>query len=640
MISTQQIIYCVNPDCTHPINPLGNRVCDNCQTPLVHRYLWATGSLAAQILPGTNVANRYEVITEQIWLDTQPGQPPDVPEELPAVVIPYLRLYQEQLHIPQPYGLTRFPELGADDILLLENVPIDPAGRIYPLLTDGWIQASAVRQVYWLWQILQLWSPLSELGVAYSLLIPENLRFQGWCVRLLALHPTPETVQLSLRDLGEFWQPWVTSAKIAVASQLQNIVQQMCTAEVEFAEISKQLNALLLSSAAELPLNLEVAGATDPGRELTQNEDTCYPNGYIDQDDPLMSHLSIVCDGIGGHQGGEVASQLAVQSLKLQIRALLTEVAQQTELIPPNLLEEQLEASLRVVNNVISARNDEQKRQGRERMATTLVMALQVPQKLETSSGKELENAHELYLANVGDSRAYWITRNYCQRLTVDDDVAMREVRFARSLYRQALTRADANALTQALGTKDAAGLRLLIRRFILEEDGVLLLCSDGLSDNNWVEQSWQDYAIPVLTGKLALEDAVRDWINLANQKNGHDNVSLVMTLCTVSREYLVSMTHLQLPVEIVESEAEQDFAFTDSSQALLDLDITAEEAISPVERPNPGKRLSLVGGLLVLLLGSAGLGLFAWSQLNPPGFQQMCRQLPQGVQQLCPPGN
>lgn len=637
MISTQQIIYCINPDCTHPINPLENRVCANCQTPLVHRYLWATGSVAAKIPPNTNVANRYEVITQQIWLDTQPGLEPDVLEELPNEVIPYLKLYQEQLHIPQPYGFTRFPEADAGDILLLENAPIDQTGRIYPTLADGWMQASAVRQVYWLWQILQLWTPLSDLGIAHNLLISDNLRVQGWCVRLLELHPTPETIQPSLWDLAQSWH-WVTSAKISVAPELQNIIQQMCSPEVELAQISHQLNTLLISSAAELPLNLEVAGATDTGRELTQNEDTCYPNCFGNLDDPLIPRLSIVCDGIGGHQGGEVASQLAVQSLKLQIRALLAEVAAQTEPVPPNLLVEQLEASLRVVNNMISARNDEQKRQGRERMATTLVMALQLPQQVETNSGNQSENAHELYIANIGDSRAYWITRHYCQQLTIDDDVAMREVRFARSLYRQALTRPDATALTQALGTKDAETLRLLIKRFILEEDGILLLCSDGLSDNNLVEQSWQDYAVPVLTGKLALEDAVRNWINLANQKNGHDNTSLVMTHCSVSREYLVSMTHLQLPVEIVESELEAEFDLADSSPVLFDLDITAEAATSPVKKSTRSKRLSLIGGLLILLLGSTGLGLFAWWQFYPQGFLQMCRQLPQKVQQLCPP--
>ncbi|MBH8577536.1 protein phosphatase 2C domain-containing protein [Nostocaceae cyanobacterium CENA369] len=671
MISTQRIIYCINPDCHNPINSVGDSICASCQTPLVHRYLWATGSLAAKIPPITKVADRYEVITHQVWLDTQPRLSPNTPEELPQVVIPYLKLYQEHWHLPQAYGFaaSEMEDATDSDILLLENVPIDETGNIYPTIADAWQQATAVRQVYWLWQILQLWQPLLEVGVAQSLLLPDNLRVQGWCVRLLELVETSQTT--SLQQLGQSWQPWVASAKTSIAHELENICQQMCSAEIELDAIATQLNALLLLSAAELPLSIEVAGATDAGPALTQNEDTCYPL-TSDLDDALMPRLSIVCDGIGGHQGGEVASQLAVQSLKLQIRALLAEVAEQTEVVSPKLLQEQIEASLRVVNNVICSRNDEQKRQGRERMATTLVMAVQIPQRVQTYSGSTLANAHELYLANIGDSRAYWITRNYCQLLTIDDDVATREVRLARSLYRKALQRPDATALTQALGTKDAEFMRLLVQRFIIEEDGILLLCSDGLSDNNWVEQSWQDYVMPVLTGKLSIEDAVRDLLNLANEKNGYDNASVVLSLYRVSPIYLVPVTPAQPLVEILkveepeveqleieepeveELEAEQleieepeveepeaelpqlePASMAESSQALLDLDLDLTEEPTPpilVKKPNRHKSLVLVGGLLALLLGGTTLGLLAWSQLNPLNpqtFQQMCRQLP-----------
>ncbi|MCC5664493.1 protein phosphatase 2C domain-containing protein [Nostoc sp. CHAB 5784] len=657
MISTQLIIYCINPRCNSPINPIGDSVCATCQTPLVHRYLWATGSLSAKISPGTRVAQRYEVISPQIWLDTQPGLSPDVPEELSTQVISYLRLYQERLHLPQAYGFASNFEEDTTDILLLENVPIDERGNIYPTIVEAWEQATAVRQVYWLWQILQLWTPLSELGLSRSLLVVDNLRVQGWCVRLLELYQTPADEKLSLRNLGECWQFWVASAKASVAKGLQKIVQLMCD-EVELETINIQLNNLLLASAAELPLVLKVAGSTDIGPIMAQNEDACYPNALSDLDEPLLQHLSIVCDGIGGHEGGEVASKLAVESVKLQIRALLKEVTEQTVLVPPELLQEQLEASLRVVNNLICARNNQQKRQGRERMATTIVMAVQVPQRVQTSTGWQSNNTHELYLANVGDSRAYWITRNYCQLLTVDDDVATREVRYAKSLYRKALLRADASALTQALGTRDSESLRLKVQRLIIEEDGILLLCSDGLSDNNWVEQSWQDYAIPVLTGELTVEDAVGNWIDLANEKNGRDNTSVVLTYCRVSPEYLVPVTPA-LPEEIIEAkiqeeeeqpeqeEEEELISFTESSQTLLDLDLDLDLTEEPVmsfelpptliTKPNRGKRLVMLGGVLALLVGGTSLGLFAWLQVNPQGFQQMCRQLPQKVQQLCP---
>lgn len=641
MVSSERIIYCINPTCDRPANSIEERICTNCQTPLIHRYLWATGTLAANITPETKVGDRYEVMSQQIWLDTQPGLPPEAPQDLPKEVIPYLKLYQQHLHLPQAYG---FAVVDGDDIFLLENAPIDETGQLYPTIAEAWEQATSVRQVYWLWQILQLWQALSQFDVEQSLLIADNLRVQGWCVRLLELHPTSTDEKLGLRDLGQFWQPWIASAQPQVAQGLQNIVEQICHDAGDLETIATQLNTLLLSSAAELPLSLKVAGATDTGPELAQNEDTCYPN-INEPYDPLMPRLSMVCDGIGGHQGGEVASQMAVQSLKLQIRALLAEVAEQTEPVSPKLLQEQLEASLRVVNNLICARNDEQKRQGRERMATTLVMALQLPQRIATISGWRSDNAHELYLASIGDSRAYWITRNYCQLLTVDDDVAWREVRFARSVYRQALQRPDATALTQALGTKDAESLRLKIQRFIIDEEGLLLLCSDGLSDNNWVEHSWQDFAIPVLTGELTVEEVVHNLINLANQKNGHDNTSVVLTLCQLSKEYLVPVISSAPTVEIIEAETPEpeEPALAESAQALLDLDLT-EEPPQPAPTPIPvrksnrrGKPVLTVGTLLAVLVGGASLGLLALWLLNPPILQQVCQKLPQTVQSLCP---
>ncbi|MBD2293699.1 protein phosphatase 2C domain-containing protein [Anabaena sphaerica FACHB-251] len=653
MISKERIIHCPNPDCDQPINNIGDRLCQTCQTPILYRYLWATGTVAATIPPETKIADRYEVITQQICLDTQPGLPPDMVSELPPAVIPYLKLYPERLHIPQPYGFTSSLNADTNDILLLENAPIDGKGNLYPRITEVWEQAKAVRQLYWLWQILQLWKPLSELGVAASLVSPDNLLIQGWCVKLLELHQTTE--KLTLQDLGESWQSWVLVAKAEIAEGLSCIIQQMCQGDQDLATITNQLNQLLLASAAEMPLMLKVAGFTDTGPVMRHNEDTCYPSNSSDLDNYLNQHLSIVCDGIGGHEGGEVASQLAVQSLKLQIRAWLQDVAEQTEIVPPDLLQQQLEASLRVVNNMIWSRNDEQQRQGRERMATTLVMAIQLPQRIVTNTGWESENAHELYLANVGDSRAYWITPHYCQLLTIDDDMATREVCFGQSLYRQANTTPNAHALTQALGTKEAESLQFSIKRFILEEDGILLLCSDGLSDHDWVEKSWQDYAIPLLTGKLAVEDAARNWVKLANEKNGQDNTSVVLTVCHISQAYLVPVKAAPLVLELEPIQPEDELAITapeaetselqaatvdslaDSSLALLDLDQAEESAPTVVKEANRGKLVVILGGFLALLVGGTSLGLFAWWQLQPQSFGQVCRQLPQQLQQFCP---
>jgi protein phosphatase len=644
MLSTQRIINCPNSECDQPINSVGDTICDRCQTPLIYRYLWATGNQAAQIPPQTKVADRYEVIKPQIWLDTQPAILPDIPAQLPNIVIPYLRLYSEYLHIPQVYGFTAFA--GVDgDILLLENAPIDETGCIYPKISESWKQASPVRQVYWLWQILQLWTPLLELQVAQSLLFLDNLCVQGWCIRLLELHPSTE--QPTLQDLGNSWRPWVITAASTIAAKLESIVELMCQEKVDLKDINFQLNELLLTTAAELPLFLSIAGATDTGKVIKHNEDACYPSDTNNIDDDLKPRLSIVCDGIGGHEDGEVASELALQSLKLQMRALLTQTEEQTELLSPALLSQQIESCLRVVNNVVWSRNDEQNRQGKERMATTLVMSLQIPQRIITSAGENLKNSHELYLAHIGDSRAYWITQNYCQLLTVDDDMVKREVGLGKSLYRQALQIPEANALTQALGTKEGEFLDFSIQRFILEEDGILLLCSDGLSDRNLVTQYWQDYAILVLTGDLSIEAATQELIKLANEKNGQDNISVVLTLCRVAEPLSMAIIPTApaeivppSPLAVADAEAlivstpvETDLAA--SSQTLLNLSFNAE-TITPLP-PSKSRSWVLFVVFLLLLMGTTSVGLFAWWQLYPQSFQQVCRQLPEKVRKFCP---
>jgi protein phosphatase len=160
-------------------------------------------------------------------------------------------------------------------------------------------------------------------------------------------------------------------------------------------------------------------------------------------------------------------------------------------------------------------------------MATTLVMAMQLPQKIPHPQG--VGNSHEVYIAHVGDSRAYWITRNSCQLLTVDDDVAQREIQRGRSMPWQAAGRIDAGSLTQALGMKDGSELQPMVQRLMAIEDGVLLLCSDGLSDRRLVERSWPDYIPPILDGELPVAAAVAEWIEQARIDNGHDNASLVL---------------------------------------------------------------------------------------------------------------
>ncbi|KAM3090676.1 protein phosphatase 2C domain-containing protein [Phormidesmis sp. 146-35] len=584
-----------------------------------HRYLWAVGATAAQKTVGTSLENdRYQIIAPQIWRDTRPEIDPHVPDMLPDEALPYLQLYPQRLHVPEVYG---FYQDESEDILLLENAPIDASGQLQVAIAQVWQQTSAVRQVYWLWQILQLWTPLSELEVASSLLSPDNLRVEGWRIRLKELiqdqddptHVTASFAHPSLNNLGQCWQIWVPDAKPAIADSLKSICDTMQDGAT-LSEVSAQLNQLLLEQSARLPLRLQVFGATESGPQRSHNEDTCYPltiQARTQPHDDLTPRLTIVCDGIGGHEGGEVASQLAVQSLQLQIKALLTEIAEQPDLIAPELVADQLAAIVRVVNNVIAAQNDAQDREARRRMGTTLVMTLQVPQRVRLPEGMIASNAHEVYLVNVGDSRAYWITQQYCHQLTVDDDVVTREVKFGRALQRDVLKRPDSGALTQALGTRDSQFLHPAVQRFVLEEEGLLLLCSDGLSDHDLVEQSWRDYADLILREKGSLESAVQSWLALANDRNGHDNTSIVLTYCQVSAP---------LP-ELPRKESVIEPAII---PAVLP-EAVVPEAIAPTRR----KSLPLLPlRIFMMLLLTSALGLGVWYSVDPVGFNQRFNQL------------
>ena len=290
------------------------------------------------------------------------------------------------------------------------------------------------------------------------------------------------------------------------------------------------LNELLLQQAAGItPKNFLWRGPLPRGRPSPVIEGMrAFPKGgWWRAGDNQGLKAAIVCDGVGGHDGGEIASQLAVQSLQIQLQALLAETEQESRLLPPEVISQQIEAVIRIVNELINFQNDNQSRAGRQRMGTTLVMAVVIAQRLKTEAG--LKRVQEVYLAHVGDSRAYWITPDYCHQLTVDDDIAGREVLAGRQTFPVAQEYPEAGALTQAIGTRSGDHLQPHIQRFMLDETGILLLCSDGLSDNYRIEDAWANYIGLIVKDIVTLDAAVASWIELANQKNGHDNTAVVL---------------------------------------------------------------------------------------------------------------
>nr|WP_242028351.1 PP2C family serine/threonine-protein phosphatase [Pseudanabaena sp. FACHB-2040] len=221
-----------------------------------------------------------------------------------------------------------------------------------------------------------------------------------------------------------------------------------------------------------------------------------------------LSPLVVVCDGIGGHESGNVASQLAIQTMQQQLMPLL-----QTPALVPAVVTERLKQAVNAANDAIAQRNDQERRQERERMGTTLVAALIYPP--------------YLFIAHLGDSRAYRISAQSCCQITLDDDVAARETRLGYALYRDALNSPNAGALVQALGIGDSGHLQPTVQHFLLDDDSLYLICSDGLSDFERVDAFWFSTIRPAVLGQMPLAQVGQQLVNLANGYNGHDNVTV-----------------------------------------------------------------------------------------------------------------
>jgi protein phosphatase len=522
MQDSQVAIQCTNPNC-QVANPFDNKVCQQCGTPIVKRYLRVLGEDMDTYEMGNFLDDRYLVVGRRVVVDTYPGLPPKITEDLPASIVTYLKLSAFKPHIPQVYGLASNKE--QQEVWLLEygTAPLDSHGKLeypelLPKITEVWQAQSPLRQLNWLAQMAKLWQPLTDKDVAATLLQDDRLRFNGALLQILDLELERENP--SLADLGKFWASWITDCDASIKEFCTELCRQLETKQIDDIGI---LLAILTVAMQECGRSYyyqyRIFTCTDSGPMRDRNEDSCYPEpGILLQLKDTEKPVAIVCDGVGGHEGGEIASRLTIEYLTERLTNLSVDREHwDSEAITAELVEFVCGA-----NDIISNRNDSEKRHQRQRMGTTLVMTF--------------AHAHEMYVTHVGDSRIYWITKNSCHQITVDDDLASREVRLGYALYRDATQYPSAGALVQALGMSSSDSLYPNIQRLVLDEDSVFLLCSDGLSDFDRVEQYWDSQIQTILNYNANIPKAGRELIKIANDRNGHDNVTVALVYCQVQR--------------------------------------------------------------------------------------------------------
>lgn len=248
------------------------------------------------------------------------------------------------------------------------------------------------------------------------------------------------------------------------------------------------------------PLPVELWGATDQGRQREGNEDTIYPESGAEFFQPSADKLAqkgqllVVADGMGGTQAGGESSRWAIR----------VAVERYYDMTGTNL-GLNLKAAIEVANN-------------------SLHQYLQSTGVAEAGCTMTAAVIHHnvLYVANVGDSRAYLLRNGKLTQLTRDHTVTQQKIDQGILTPEQAAADPERNVITRSMGLKPDVVVDLFPPIQLAQSD-LVLLCSDGLTDM---------LADPAILGLLEGQPpkrAAKRLIDGANKQGGHDNISVVL---------------------------------------------------------------------------------------------------------------
>ncbi|MEC4853347.1 MAG: serine/threonine phosphatase [Jaaginema sp. PMC 1079.18] len=478
---------------------------------------------------------------------------------VPDLALPYLIL--QEVHAPIVPAIRDAWQYEGWRVVILED------RSHWPLLRDMWSDPDLplLQILCWLDEMARLWEDLASANVCRSLLDMNNLHVdedQSLCIQ--QLYGDPDSNAPSLQDLGLLWQQLFSASDRTLYGPLAQFLVEVSQGKIDdLEELRSQLQTLArLEDEGESPvitneeaaaepmylgaedetivrrapesrtspqaqsddmptvvlpmqiMSLHDAGYTDIGHQRDHNEDNFGIEIATQKQENVLGRtlkargLYVVCDGMGGHAAGEVASALAVESLQDYFREHWPE----GDRLPDR---ETIHQGILTANQKIYEVNQDNDRSGVGRMGTTLVMAL-------------VANTH-VAIAHVGDSRIYSVTRKRgLEQLTTDHEVGQREIQ--RGVEPEdAYARPDAYQLTQALGPRNSDFIQPDISFFDINEDMLMLLCSDGLSDGGLLENQYQKFLTPLISSKANVEQGLIELVEFANQYNGHDNITGVL---------------------------------------------------------------------------------------------------------------
>ena len=241
-------------------------------------------------------------------------------------------------------------------------------------------------------------------------------------------------------------------------------------------------------------------GMTDVGVKRTNNEDNYLINDEL--------NLFVVCDGMGGHVGGEYASAIAVNTVEEVLASMDYRPADldvDPEDGPVEVTREKLRYAIRLAGKRIFEKAQEEPEY--KGMGTTCLALL-------LDSG----NA---YLAHVGDSRGYVAHGGRIEQLTEDHSLVNEKIKAGLITPEQAKHHKLKNIITRSLGYMEDVEIDIQVRA--LRRGDRFILCSDGLS--NLVDTGEIGEAVL----DLGPQEASRKLIELACERGGDDNITVVV---------------------------------------------------------------------------------------------------------------
>lgn len=240
---------------------------------------------------------------------------------------------------------------------------------------------------------------------------------------------------------------------------------------------------------------------TDRGKQRESNQD--YANTYQNE---VSLVLAVLCDGLGGHRAGDVASEMVASQLGNSWKHSSVQSAQE--------IVHWLEKEINLENNRLVDKAEQY--EDLKGMGTTLVAVA------EATDG--------FVVANIGDSRAYRLMDNRLIQMTNDHSLVGELMRSGELTEEEAFHHPKKNVLTRSLGVREKIDIDIDVYPY--EAADIIMLCSDGLS--NMVADREME---KMLNTPETLEDKATMLIDLANKRGGTDNITLLMIDLNIRRE-------------------------------------------------------------------------------------------------------